>query len=157
MAEIQFARGIKETVVPDIKVTRGRDGKSGTATFIFQSPDAFNGDTALPAIEGMFMVDEEGEIKTLEVKGVFVDGIATRLKAILYMRSSEEWNRFIRFMERYGEENGLGLQKSEESQEPEATPTPEVTPTPKPTPKPETATTGNPIINFIKRIFNISN
>lgn len=29
------------------------------------------------------------------------------------MRSAEEWERFIRFMDKYAAENGLGLQKSE--------------------------------------------
>jgi hypothetical protein len=33
------------------------------------------------------------------------------LEAIYIMKSSDEWDRFIRFMTRYGEENGLELNK----------------------------------------------
>ena len=34
------------------------------------------------------------------------------LEAIYLMKSAEEWERFMRFMERYAEENELGLDKS---------------------------------------------
>jgi hypothetical protein len=34
-ATIQFVRGLDEKVVPDIKLTRARDGSSGVATFQF--------------------------------------------------------------------------------------------------------------------------
>ena len=34
-AAIQFVRGLDEKVVPDIKLTRARDGSSGVATFQF--------------------------------------------------------------------------------------------------------------------------
>ena len=39
MAEIQFARGVNEEVIPDIKVTRSKTGNSGTATFYFADPN----------------------------------------------------------------------------------------------------------------------
>ena len=39
MAKIQFARGIEETVVPDVRLTRAKQGESGTATFVFNNPD----------------------------------------------------------------------------------------------------------------------
>jgi len=34
-AAIQFVRGLDEKVVPDVKLTRARDGSSGIATFQF--------------------------------------------------------------------------------------------------------------------------
>ena len=58
------------------------------------------------------MVDEEGEIITREVKGKFINGKPEIIEAIYLMKSPEEWERFMRFMERYAEENGLGLSKS---------------------------------------------
>lgn len=111
MAEIQFARGLKEEVIPDVKLTRSRDGSQGTATFYFQTPNAFNSENA-EEITGMYMIDEEGEIVTREVKGVFVNGQAKDLQAVYLMKSEEEWNRFMRFMQRYAEENGLEFSKS---------------------------------------------
>ena len=112
MAEIQFSRGITEEVVPDVRLTRSRDGSQGTATFYFDNPKAFDG-TNLDDITGMYMIDEEGEIVTREVKGKFVNGQPTALEAIVLMKSPGEWERFMRFMERYAQENDLGFNKSE--------------------------------------------
>lgn len=111
MAQIQFSRGISEEVVPDVRLTRSRDGSSGTATFYFEYPKALDSGST-EEITGMYMLDEEGEIVTREVKGKFVNGQPVALEAILLLRSQSEWERFMRFMERYAEENGLGFSKS---------------------------------------------
>ncbi len=111
MAKIQFSRGVDETVVPDVRLTRSRRGHTGTATFIFQNPKALDSNST-EEITGMYMVDEEGEIVTREVKGKFINGKPEIIEAIYLMKSPEEWERFMRFMERYAEENGLGLSKS---------------------------------------------
>jgi photosystem II 13kDa protein len=108
MAEIQFSKGITEEVIPDVRLTRSRSGESGTATFFFQNPRALDA-TSTEDITGMYMIDEEGEIVTREVKGKFVNGKADALEALYIMKSVEEWDRFMRFMERYAEENGLDL------------------------------------------------
>jgi photosystem II protein len=111
MAQIQFSRGVTEDVIPDVRLTRSRDGSSGTATFYFDGPKALNGSNT-EDITGMYMIDEEGEIITREVKGKFVNGQPTALEAVVLLKSSEEWDRFMRFMERYAEENDLGFSKS---------------------------------------------
>ena len=111
MAKIQFSRGVDEPVVPDVRLTRSRSGDTGTATFIFQNPKALDSNST-EEITGMYMVDEEGEIITREVKGKFINGKPEIIEAIYLMKSPEEWERFMRFMERYAEENGLGLSKS---------------------------------------------
>jgi photosystem II 13kDa protein len=111
MAHIQFSKGITEEIVPDVRLTRSRSGQSGTATFIFQNPRALDS-TSTEEITGMYLIDEEGEIVTREVKGKFVNGKADALEALLIMKSEEEWDRFMRFMERYAEEKGLEFGKS---------------------------------------------
>ena len=111
MAEIQFSRGITEEIVPDIKVTRSKTGNSGTATFYFEDPKILSKDST-DEITGMYLVDDEGEIVSREVKGKFVNGEARAIEAVLVMKSADEWDRFIRFMNQYAEENGLGLDKS---------------------------------------------
>jgi|SRR5919202_1459596 photosystem II protein len=112
MAQIQFSRGITEEVVPDVRLTRSRDGSNGTAMFYFENPKALDV-TSTDEITGMYMIDEEGEIVTREVKGKFVNGQPTALEAVLLMKSPEEWDRFIRFMQRYAQENGLEFSKSQ--------------------------------------------
>ncbi|MHC5728642.1 MAG: photosystem II reaction center protein Psb28, partial [Nostoc sp.] len=64
-------------------------------------------------ITGMYLIDEEGEIITREVKAKFVNGKPEELEAFYVMKSAQEWDRFMRFMERYAEENDLGLSKAE--------------------------------------------
>lgn len=111
MAKIQFSRGINEEVIPDVRLTRSRSGDSGTATFTFTNPKALD-QGSTDDITGMYMIDEEGEIVTREVKGKFINGKPEALEAIHVMKSSEEWDRFMRFMDRYGEENGLEFNKA---------------------------------------------
>lgn len=111
MTEIQFSRGITEDAVPDVRLTRSRDGSNGSATFYFQNPKALSQDST-DEITGMYLIDEEGELYTREVKATFVNGKPEALEAIYVMKSPAEWDRFMRFMERYAEENDLGFTKS---------------------------------------------
>jgi photosystem II 13kDa protein len=113
MAEIQFVRGLTETAIPDVRLTRARDGSTGVATFIFENPRALSQD-ATEDVTGMYMSDEEGEMITRKVNAKFINGKPAALEAYYEMGSAAEWDRFIRFMERYGEENGLGFQKAAE-------------------------------------------
>jgi photosystem II 13kDa protein len=64
-------------------------------------------------VTGMYMVDEEGEIITKDVKGRYINGQPSALEALYVMKSAAEWDRFIRFMDRYAEKNEMGLSKSE--------------------------------------------
>jgi photosystem II protein len=111
MAQIQFAKGVTEEAVPDVKLTRSRSGDTGTATFYFDSPKILSNEST-DEITGMYLVDEEGEIITREVKGKFVNGKPTAVEAIIIMKSVEEWERFMRFMQRYAQEQGLEFTKS---------------------------------------------
>ncbi len=111
MAQIQFSRGVSEPVVPEVRLTRAKSGNSGTATFRFESPTILDAEST-DDITGMYLVDEEGEIVTREVKGKFINGKPTSVEAILIMNSQDEWDRFMRFMERYAKENDLGFSKA---------------------------------------------
>lgn len=111
MAEIQFSKGVAEEVVPEIKVTRSKTGNSGTATFFFEDPQILSKDST-EEITGMYLVDDEGEIVSREVKGKFINGEARAIEAVLIMKSEAEFDRFVRFMNKYAEENGLGLDKN---------------------------------------------
>ena len=107
MAEIQFARGVAEETVPDVKVTRSKTGNSGTATFYFEDPNILSKEST-EEITGMYLVDDEGEIVSREVKGKFINGEARAIEAVLIMKSEDEFERFVRFMNKYAEEHGLG-------------------------------------------------
>lgn len=111
-AAIQFFRGIDEPVVPDIRLTRSRDGRTGQATFVFEKPQALAPET-LGDIGGMWMVDEEGEMVTREVNGKFVNGIPSALEATYTWKTEQDFERFMRFAQRYAEANGLGYSQNQ--------------------------------------------
>eukprot|EP00963_Diacronema_lutheri_P003845 scaffold287_cov337-Pavlova_lutheri.AAC.208 len=111
-ASLQFIRGLDEESVPDVKLTRSRDGTSGTATFVFDEPAVFEATGELGDITGLYMVDDEGTIQTVDVQAKFINGKPSKIEAKYIMRSSGDWNRFMRFMEKYAESNGLGFNKA---------------------------------------------
>ena len=110
-AAIQFFRGVDEPVVPDIRLTRSRDGRTGQAMFVFEEPQALAPET-MGDITGMFMVDEEGELVTREVKARFVNGKASALEATFTWKSSSDFERFMRFAQRYADSHDLGFSGS---------------------------------------------
>ena len=98
-ATIQFVRGLDEKVVPDVKLTRARDGSSGVATFQFVNPNVFDSSTQSQGeITGMFMIDEEGEISTTDVNARFTNGKPQAIESTYVMTSPADWDRFMRFM-----------------------------------------------------------
>ena len=107
-AAIQFFRGVDEPVVPDIRLTRSRDGRTGQAMFVFEEPEALAPET-MGDITGMFMVEEEGEMVTREVQARFVNGKASALEATYTWKNTTDFERFMRFAERYADSHGLGF------------------------------------------------
>lgn len=106
-AVIQFLRGVDEPIVPDIRVTRSRDGRTGQAIFVFEQPEALAPEV-MEAITGMFMLDEEGTLVTREVNGKFVNGKPSALEATYTWKSEQDFERFMRFAQRYADSSGLG-------------------------------------------------
>lgn len=112
-ATIQFIQGLDEKVLPDVKLTRSRDGSTGTATFRFKNPNILDKSTTKEGeITGMYLIDDEGSLDTKDVNAKFVNGKPEAIEAVYIMRSPEDWDRFMRFMERYSEANGLVFTKA---------------------------------------------
>lgn len=112
-ARIQFIKGFDEKVLPDVRLTRSRDGSTGTATFRFQKPNILTKSRAKEGeITGMYLIDEEGILETRDVNARFINGKPEAVESIYIMKSPEAWDRFIRFMERYGDTNGLVFTKA---------------------------------------------
>lgn len=112
-ARIQFIKGLDETILPDVRLTRSRDGSTGTATFKFKNPTILAKSTVKKGeITGMYLIDEEGSLETRYVNARFLNGKPEIIESIYIMKNPESWDRFIRFMERYGETNGLVFTKA---------------------------------------------
>ena len=105
--KIQFYEGTDEPVVPEIRLTRSKDGTTGQALFSFEKPQALSSITN-GEITGMRMIDSEGEILTKEVKVRFVDGEPIFLEAVYGWKNTADFDRFMRFANSYAKSNGLG-------------------------------------------------
>lgn len=111
--KIQFIKGFDEKVLPDVRLTRSRDGSTGTATFCFKNPIIFDKSTAKEGeITGMYLIDEEGVLETRDVRARFKNGKPEGIEAIYIMKSPEAWARFMRFMKRYVKTNSLVFTKA---------------------------------------------
>ena len=100
---IQFIKGLDEEVLPDVRLTRSRDGSTGTATFYFINPNILNKMTIKKGeITGMYLIDKEGILETNDINAKFVNGKPKTIESIYVMKNSEAWNRFMRFMKRFG-------------------------------------------------------
>merc|ERR1719238_1116861 len=109
-AYIEFIIGVPEPCVPDVSLTRSRDGSTGVATFTFDNPSFLSAASEeLGETTGMYLKDEEGTLKTSEVTATFTNGKPRFVKGVVVLRGSDEWDRFMRFMERYAVSNGLGF------------------------------------------------
>ncbi len=106
-AIIRFFQGIDETVIPEIRLTRSKDGRVGQAIFFFDKPKALENEK-FKEIQGMFMIDEEGQLTTRQVNVSVSNGKLTSIEAIFSWKTDQEFNRFMRFANRYAEYNGLG-------------------------------------------------
>ena len=83
-ATISFVRDSVETSVPDVKLTKSRDGTSGTAFFTFENPDVF--ESATGDITGMYLSDEEGEMTTVSSCCLLYHLIA---RCVSYLKTSD--------------------------------------------------------------------
>ena len=111
--KIQFILGLNEKVLPKVILTRSRDGSTGTATFIFKKPNLFNKHFIKKGeIKCMYLIDKEGVLETHNVNAYFFNGKPKVIKSIYIIKSRESWDRFIRFMKRYSQYNGLIFTKA---------------------------------------------
>lgn len=112
-AKIQFIKYLDEEILPDVRLTRSRDGSTGTATFRFKNPKILDKSTSKEGeITGMYLVDEEGILETRDVNVRFINGKPAAVESIYIMKNPESWDRFMRFMNRYGKTNGLVFTKA---------------------------------------------
>ncbi|MCF2969904.1 photosystem II reaction center protein Psb28 [Synechococcus sp. Nb3U1] len=103
MASIEFSPGIQE-VPTNVRVLKSKTSSRGAAIFRFED---VNSDTQ--NILGMTMIDEEGELTTRDIKAKFLNGEFKALEVTYEMSNEAEWERFLRFMERFSASNEMGM------------------------------------------------
>jgi photosystem II protein len=107
-AKIEFIEGVKEKVLPIIKLTKSRNGKTGTGTFIFINPDILKSlQNSNSTLEGISLLWENQKMETKTIEIFFKKGKPFLIKAIFIFKNSKEWFKFLNFMNYYSKETGL--------------------------------------------------
>jgi photosystem II protein len=105
---IQFINGLKEKTLPLVKLTKSKNGTTGTATFLFIYPSIFEeAFSSFDSINGMVLIWENKKIITNDINIFFKNGKPFLLKAIFIFKNTQEWFRFFQFMKVYSKETGL--------------------------------------------------
>ena len=106
-ATISFLEGVNEPTIPEIRLTRSRDGRTGQAFFTFEEPKALSS-VKDGSIKGMTMIDEEGTLTSREVKARFLNGNPSAIEATYVWKNELDFQRFMRFAKRYASCHGMG-------------------------------------------------
>ena len=107
---IEFIKNKKELTLPIIKLTKSRNGETGTATFIFIKPSLFNDPICQTyLINGMYLLWENKKIEAKDIEIFFKNGKPYIIKSVLIFKNSKEWFHFLNFMNYYSKETGLSF------------------------------------------------
>lgn len=107
-AYIEFIKDLKEESSPIIKLTKSKNGNTGTATFIFNHPLIFSYKSLFPSsIRAMHLIWETNHMETTDINIFFKNGRPFLIKSIFILRNSEEWFKFLSFINSYSQETGL--------------------------------------------------
>lgn len=107
-ARIEFIKNNEELTIPLIKLTKSRNGKTGTATFLFLEPTIFKifNDLKTP-INCLYLIWDDKKIITRDMSLIFKNGVPYLIKVIFIFKNPKEWFDFLSFMRAYSRETGL--------------------------------------------------
>ena len=97
---IQFVKGKDEKGPPEISIFRNRDGKRGQAIYKFTETTTITFDN-FKSIKRMYMIDEEGELSTSKIDLSISKNNIKEVKSTYHWNSEIEFERFMRFAERF--------------------------------------------------------
>ena len=99
-AAIQFVKGKNEKDLPEIRLFRNNDGKTGRALYKFSKPTTITLENS-NTIQRMYLIDEEGILSTRKIDLSFSDNNSMEVKSTYSWSSEKEFERFMRFAKRY--------------------------------------------------------
>lgn len=108
--KIQFSNTFVENSIPVIRLTKSRNGKTGTATFLFIRPTFFQQkDFSEFFLEEIFLIWEKKKITSYDIQIFFDKGKPFLLKVLFLFKNANEWFFFLNFMNFYAKETGLSF------------------------------------------------
>ena len=107
---IEFIEGHKEISLPVIKLTKSRNGQTGTATFIFIQPTLFQTFYSQKlTFDSLSLISNKDIIRSKDITIFFKEGKPFLIKAVFLFKNSGEWFNFLKFMREYSKETGLSF------------------------------------------------
>ncbi len=110
---IQFFAGIFEEL-NNVSLRRNLRSGNRIVVMLFKQVKALNGFNSFTkqSLNSMLLTDEEGEIRVTPSSTQFIFGGAEgdelqRVECKFEIEQEDQWQRFMRFMKRYSEANGL--------------------------------------------------
>ncbi len=97
---IQFIKGEDEKDHPEIRLNRNNDGKRGSATYKFYNPLSITSKN-FTSVQKMYLIDEEGELSTKKIDLSISGNEIREVKSTYSWNSEKEFERFMRFAERF--------------------------------------------------------
>ena len=97
---IQFVKGENEKDHPEIRLFRNIDGKKGKAVYKFYKPTTITLNN-FKSIQKMYLIDSEGELSTKKIDLSISKNNVKEVKSTYNWNSEKEFERFMRFAERY--------------------------------------------------------
>jgi photosystem II protein len=108
--KIQFNESITELTLPIVKLTKSRNGKTGTATFLFIKPKIFEF-ISTTQITGLFLISKKQKMFTNDITICFKEGKPFLIRALFILKNPKDWFNFLTFMNLYSKETGLAFVK----------------------------------------------
>ncbi|KAF3887291.1 MULTISPECIES: photosystem II reaction center protein Psb28 [Nostocales] len=115
---IQFFAGIFEEL-NNVSLRRNLRSGNRIIVMLFKQVKALNGFNSFTkqSLNSMLLTDEEGEIRVTPSSTQFIFGGAEgdelqRVECKFEIEQEDQWQRFMRFMQRYAEANGLAYGES---------------------------------------------
>ena len=109
---VQFISGILELTTPVVKLTKSRDGKTGTATFLFYHPSTFRSwdqvTYPMKPLDGMYLIwEDKKDLATKDVTVIYNNGQPFLIRSVCIFKNTINWFNFLKFMDAYSKERGL--------------------------------------------------
>jgi len=107
---IEFFENEVEQTIPCIRLTKSRNGQTGTATFLFFNPTSFHSFFE----EKKLLLNlhyNNNKISSENINLYFKNGKPIIIKVIFLFKNEIEWFLFLKFMFCYSQEKGLSFFK----------------------------------------------
>jgi len=105
---IEFFENHPEKTLPCIRLTKSRNGQTGTATFLFFQPTSLTFFCEEKKLN-ISLIYNNKKISTQNITIYFKRGKPIVVKAIFLFKSNNEWLSFLQFMFIYSQYTGLSF------------------------------------------------